>query len=73
MDIVYLVKGYLTPTSEEKIVFYNGQSAKKAFGFLDKYSEKAEIEIELYEDGTLIQRFDQQLLIEFKLKSGSRG
>lgn len=54
MDIVFLVKGRISVTTD-KIVLYNGVNAKKAFNFLDTWREDAEIAIEIYQDGSLVQ------------------
>ena len=59
MGVVYLVRGHLTPTSKEKIIFYNGRSPKEAFDFFDKYSKKAEIVVGVYENGYLVREFKQ--------------
>jgi hypothetical protein len=59
MDVVYLVKGYLTPKSKEKEVLYNGQSPRKAFDFFDTYSKQAELVVEVYEEGYLVKSFTQ--------------
>jgi hypothetical protein len=59
MDVVYLVRGYLTPSDKEKRIFYNGKSPTKAFEFFEKYSKKAEVIVEIYEDGYLVRSFNQ--------------
>jgi hypothetical protein len=59
VNVVYLVKGYLTPSDKEKQIFYNGTSPSKAFEYFERYSKKAEIVIELYEDGFLVRNFNQ--------------
>jgi hypothetical protein len=58
MDVVYLVKGFVTPSAIEKVVFYNGKSAKKAFGYLEGYSEKAAMVVQIWEDGYFVREFE---------------
>ena len=59
MDVVYLVRGYLSAEDKEKRVFYNGKSPTKAFDYFDEYSKKAEIVVEVYEDGFLVRTFTE--------------
>lgn len=55
MDIVFLVKGKVTKSQTESHILYNGQSASKAFRYLQEWQSEAEITIEIFENGKLIE------------------
>lgn len=55
MDVVFLVTGFLTKESVEKVVLYNGRSAKKAFDYMYNYGKEAKISVEIFEDGNRVK------------------
>jgi hypothetical protein len=59
MDIVFLVKGFISSSAKEKSVFYNGRSALKAFEYLEKYIKQAGVVVEIWEDGCLVKSFEK--------------
>lgn len=55
MFVAYHVKGKVTKSDTEKRSLYNGPSAKRAFDYLDSWSEEAEVTVEIWEDGVLVR------------------
>jgi hypothetical protein len=59
MDVSYLVRGYITKSDIEnktKQIMYVGTSPKQAFSFKGRYSDFAEIEVEIWENGQMVFR-----------------
>ena len=63
MNSYYLVKGFLTVSDKEKHILYVGPSAKEAFRIMDDYSLKAQIVIQIWEDGGLVREIEQKNFI----------
>lgn len=52
---VFLVKAFITKSSKEKAILYNGVSAKDAFNYYHTFSKESEIEVELWDNGKLVE------------------
>lgn len=63
-NTVFLVKGFITKSSKEKAILYNGTSASDAFGYYNKFGIEAFIEIQIWDNGQCVQIIEKENLKE---------
>lgn len=59
MDVTYVVTGYYGKNTP-RIVIYAGASPKIAFRYADDFALTAEIIIQVWENGVMVQEFEQE-------------